>query len=63
MLAGAVQHYPQIALGDIHVRANLGVGALLHFIELKDLGDARREFAEREFKVRAELGQFHTAAG
>ena len=63
LLAGAVQHHPEVALGDVQPRANLGVRHFLDGVKLKHLRDARRELAQRLFQVGAQFLELEAAAG
>src|SRR5262249_33728747 len=63
LLASSMKHDPKIVLGDVHLRADLAVGALLNFIELEHLRDAMWQLAERQFQVGAELIQLDPMTG
>ena len=56
LLAGAMEHDPKIAFGDVHLRADFVIRPLLDLVELKYLRDARRQFTEGEFQILAKFG-------
>src|SRR5690242_15022200 len=59
LLAGAMEHDPQVALGNVQACADFLVGAFFDGVKLEHLRDARREFAHGPFQMFAELGQFN----
>ena len=47
LFSRAVEHDPEIALGDVEPLANFIVGTFFHFVELDHLCHARRQLAKR----------------
>ena len=63
LFSRAMQHHPKIALGDVQLLADFVVRAVFNLVKLENLGDARGQFAERQFQMFAEFIQLHPAAG